>query len=115
MRRFLSLVGHSQHKGFGVCVKVVTNMKGDCHVLRRTRRVLRGNMSMRVNCVRARKHTKAITVLRKLPIVSQGGVFCGNGRIRRVSLSTVLRLRPRLIVMSRLTRAGVRNDQGRGH
>lgn len=115
MRRFLSLVGESRQNGFGVCVNVVTNIKGSCHVLRRTRRLLRGKISIRVNCIRARKHIKARTVLRKLPIVSQHGVFCGKGRLRRVSLSAVVHVRPRVIVISRLTRAGIRNDLGRGH
>lgn len=115
MRRFLSLVGGSQHNGFGICVNVVTNMNGSCHVLRRTRRLLSGKMSIGVNCVRARKHTNASTVLRKLPIIPHHGVFCGKGRLRRVSLSTVVRVRPRVMIISRLTRAGIRNDQGRGH
>lgn len=115
MPRFLSLVHHSHHNGFGMCVNVVTNIKGACQVLRRTRRVVSGNVSMRVKCIRARKHTNARTRLRKLPMVPHGGVFCGKGRLRRVSLRAVLRLRPRLIIMSRLTRAGIRKYHGGGH
>lgn len=115
IRRFLSLVGGSHQKGFGICVKVVTNINGDCHVLRRTRSLLSGKMSIRVKCVRARKHTKARTLVRNLPLVPQQGVFCGKGRLRRVSLRAVVHIRPRVIVMSRLTRAGIRNDLGRGH
>lgn len=115
MRRFLSLLGGSHHNGFGVCVNVVTNMNGSCQVLSSTRRLLRDNVSIGVNCVRARKEIRARTLIRKLPIVPHHGVFCGKGRVRRVSLRSVLDVRPRIIVISRLTRAGIRNDGGRGH
>lgn len=95
-------------KRLGVFFKCTTNMNGACTVLRTTRVTGRRKVSIMTNCVRPRTHPGATTLLGNLRILPAERILCGNVVLGRFSVSVTLGEGPRLVLISRLTRAGTR-------